>query len=312
MSVIRQNTARSAVVAAVAVLALSGCSTFSDDNAVATVEGIDIKSGTFENVVTEYFERPEVFGAPETENGRNVADGARLVLGAMIQDAALTNLLGQSGTSIEDLRESFFAQLPPEDDLNTLSSELRDLIAGASATVLGPALARMPVPGSDELRTLYDTQPASVGAVCLRHILVETESQAVEVLDDLAKGAEFGTLAQQRSINSASAVNGGAISGDGNDCITVRTLLTEFDPAVAAGALDTSVDGPSRPVEGAVGWHIIVHRPFDEIAQSLLAAHQPQISGSLLYDGYLATTDVRVDPLYGRWDALARTVVPLG
>ena len=54
----------------------------------------------------------------------------------------------------------------------------------------------------------------------------------------------------------------------------------------------------------------MVRRPFDEVAEPLEALFAEQ-AGELMFAGFLASTDVQVDPRYGRWDPLTSTVVAL-
>ena len=55
-----------------------------------------------------------------------------------------------------------------------------------------------------------------------------------------------------------------------------------------------------------------MHRPWDEVADSVVQLHQPADSGVLLFDGFAATAEVTVDPRYGSWDAVAASILPVG
>ncbi len=79
------------------------------------------------------------------------------------------------------------------------------------------------------------------------HILVETEEEAAAVLVQLADGEDFAQLAEENSLDEASAVNGGLYTA-------VRGLsVPEFDEE--AYSLETGAI--SDPVETEFGWHII-------------------------------------------------------
>jgi hypothetical protein len=63
---------------------------------------------------------------------------------------------------------------------------------------------------------------------------------------------------------------------------------------------------PIGPVQTSFGWHVILARPYDEVA----VAVDPAVGGLRLQE-HLEGVEVRVDPRYGRWDAAAGTVVAL-
>jgi hypothetical protein len=86
--------------------------------------------------------------------------------------------------------------------------------------------------------------------------------------------------------------------------------MAQAGPEFLAALEDSPVGVPIGPLETTLGWHVVERRPFDEIAEPLeaLFAEQP---GELLFAGYLASTDVQVDPRYGRWDPLTSAVVAL-
>jgi peptidyl-prolyl cis-trans isomerase C len=80
------------------------------------------------------------------------------------------------------------------------------------------------------------------------HILVETEEEAKAILEELAGGADFATLAQERSKDPGSGQNGGDLGWFGTGM-----MVAPFEAAVVAlepGAL-------SAPVQTDFGWHVI-------------------------------------------------------
>ena len=63
---------------------------------------------------------------------------------------------------------------------------------------------------------------------------------------------------------------------------------------------------PVGPVQTQFGWHVILARPYDEVASAVDTA-----VGQQLFDEHMATIAIEVDPRYGRWDSDERSVVPL-
>ncbi len=81
-----------------------------------------------------------------------------------------------------------------------------------------------------------------------RHILVETEGKAKEIIADLKKGEDFAELAKKRSAGP-SAYNGGDLG-----FFSADQMVPEF--AKAAFALDKG-QFTETPVQTQFGWHVI-------------------------------------------------------
>ncbi len=95
----------------------------------------------------------------------------------------------------------------------------------------------------------------SVVIADVRHILVNTEEEAQEVLDALANGESFADLARALSQDTGSGIQGGEL-GEGP---TYR-YVTEFAQAVETAAVGEIVG----PVESQFGFHIIQVRSRSE------------------------------------------------
>jgi len=81
------------------------------------------------------------------------------------------------------------------------------------------------------------------------HILVKTEDEAKELIKQLEGGADFATLAKEKSIDKGSGEN-----GDDLNWFTKDTMVKEFsDAAFAMQRGDVS----KVPVKSQFGWHII-------------------------------------------------------
>lgn len=129
---------------------------------------------------------------------------------------------------------------------------------------------------------------------CTRHILVETEAEADDILDQLEDGADFAELAAA-SIDTASAATGGDLG-----CNPQGAFVAEFEAAVAEAGAGEVIG----PIETEFGFHVIlVDQPY--------AVPTIQTAGG---DGWvrfvLGTADVDVDPRFGTWDAAGFAVVP--
>ncbi|MFV0260324.1 MAG: peptidylprolyl isomerase [Acidimicrobiales bacterium] len=140
-------------------------------------------------------------------------------------------------------------------------------------------------------RTLAATSEAQ-GDPCVRHILVDTEAEADEVLAALNGGADFATLAAERSIDPSAATNGGDL-GCAPSSMYVAPFATAVDGAAEGAYLE--------PVQTDFGWHVIIVDGY-EVDGTAMA--QEQLAASV------AGATVEVDPRVGVWDPQMGAVVP--
>ena len=117
--------------------------------------------------------------------------------------------------------------------------------------------------------------------ICIRHILVEEESSANEVMSQLNDGTDFAALAAEFSIDPKTADQGGDMG-----CFEKEGNFTrsEFERV----AFDSDVDEITGPVESEFGYHVLVvyeRRPsyvptltqvFDELEQELRHEKLPE------------------------------------
>lgn len=101
----------------------------------------------------------------------------------------------------------------------------------------------------DKVReAIGDEVPPTAEQARARHILVETEDEAKEVIERLAAGEDFADLAGELSQDTGSAVDGGDLG-----FAPPGRYVPEFEEAVQT----LSIGQVSDPVESQFGWHII-------------------------------------------------------
>lgn len=144
------------------------------------------------------------------------------------------------------------------------------------------------------LTAIADGGESVVDAPCVRHILLETEDEAQQVLDDLNDGADFATLAAEQSIGPTGP-NGGDLG-----CTPSTDYVPEFAEAIDVAELGTYVG----PVETQFGWHILVVDRYEETQSD-----PAPVANQLITDA-LAAASVEVDPRIGSWDSTNLVVVP--
>lgn len=138
----------------------------------------------------------------------------------------------------------------------------------------------------DALRAEYDKRKDAMAGgeqVRARHILLETEEAAREVIKELGAGGDFAELAADRS-TGPSAASGGDLGwfGEGQ-------MVPEFSDA--AFVLDPGAY-TKEPVKTQFGWHVILVEdrkageapPFEQARQQLSSDLSGQVMQELLTD----------------------------
>jgi len=162
-------------------------------------------------------------------------------------------------------------------------------------------------PTEADAKKFYDENANQPGAcasgISVAHILLETEAEAADVKAELDGGADFATLAKERSTDPTAADNGGDLG-----CLQDGTFVAPFEAAAKASTLGE----PTDPVKTEFGYHVILTAPFvaptfadlkDQILE-YLAGQMEQSSGqemSAIVVERLKGAEVDIDPRYGTW-----------
>ncbi|MDH3190072.1 MAG: peptidylprolyl isomerase [Acidimicrobiia bacterium] len=197
---------------------------------------------------------------------------------------------------------------------NAVSEEFLNKVAHLQLVETGVRMAleeEIDPPSAEDLEAQRQSAYESLTEVCAAHILVDTESEAENILDRLADGEVFADLAIELSTDRGTGDNGGDLG-----CGPPSRYVEDF----AKGTLDAEIDVPFGPVESEFGFHIILvnERTFptddelptdDEITESLKV---PAINQALTdwIGGHLAAAVVFVDEKYGTWQTEPAGVVP--
>ena len=132
-------------------------------------------------------------------------------------------------------------------------------------------------------------------APCVRHILVEDEALAQDLISQLAEGADFASLAMENSIDPGSGAAGGELG-----CVPTSSWVPEFAEAVDNAEIGEVVG----PVQSQFGFHIIEVTGLETIPADAGAAADAALQVALL------EAEVTLDPTLGEWDSEGLQVVP--
>ena len=284
-------------------LAVVVASCGSTSNSAAEMGGTKISRDELELTITELSDA----GQTPVVDGEIPGDTARSVLTALLQGAAADVILKKYGQEITKAdRDEIAVSVSQNTDTSEFTEHLKNLIIELNAG--GLALGRVSAPDAETAAKMYDKAPASLGVMCVRHLVVKEEAKAKEALAKVLGGADFAEVAGEYSIEPNAKESGGALSGEKNACMLLSEYQNSFDPDFTAGALLAKPGVATGPVKSSFGYHIILIRPFVEVATDISALLEAN-AGVLLLNGYLATTKIKVDSAYGRWNPASGTII---
>jgi hypothetical protein len=268
---------------------VTGCSTFSDNDAAARVDDQELTHDELADLV-------------EGLDTSISAEGAREQVQNWVVARTLEAEVRANGGEITDADlQAAREQLEPSfTDENDAQRELLTEFQAAYAVFSQQA----PEVDPEQARAEYERGIEASGIACTAHILVETRAEADEVVAELEAGADFGELAAERSTDAGSAENGGALP-----CTSAAEFGSTYIPVFVEAALGAPVGEPTEPVESEFGWHVILVRPFEDLGEDEVTALWSNESAR--FQRALTSLDVYVDPRIGTFDPTAG-VVPLG
>jgi len=132
--------------------------------------------------------------------------------------------------------------------------------------------------------------------VWARHILVETEEEALEILSLLEEGADFHELAAERSIDDSNSAQGGDLGWFDDDTM----------PEFSETAFDLEVGEISEPIETSFGFHIIqsLGKRESQIPPQEFAQEKESAFTAWLSEERNARTDIII---YDEWEDFVPT-----
>jgi parvulin-like peptidyl-prolyl isomerase len=290
------------VMALVGLGACGSSSAVSSPSDVVTVDGKGYPKTQFDEIAADLIK----VGQFKAANGVLAVADARTLIRTLIEFEAFNSFLKDRGLSVDDAdRSSTLEQANADAQFSTYSEPLQELLIELSVASL--TLDKVKAPSESEVQDLYGASPASVGVLCLSHILVKTEAEARSVLGELDKGADFAKLAKAKSIEPAAKQSGGALKNGDEECSSLRDLQSSFDKDFLSGAVAAKPGTPTGPVKSSFGYHVILSHPFAEVKDSVMRVVTKD-PGNTLLNGYLTTVDVKVNSKYGRWNPALATI----
>lgn len=165
---------------------------------------------------------------------------------ATVDPNAVPTLAPSPTNSPEDVRNRF------EDNVEAFRENIREGARVSDETIddYFQRLARR-----EALKDVVTADDNTVLYTNVRHILVETEEEAIEVRDALMNGASFAALARAVSTDTGSGSRGGELGE-----APITTYVQEFQDAIR----ELEIGEISEPVQSQFGYHIIQVRDTEE------------------------------------------------
>ena len=310
---------RLALAAGAALLLLTGCG----DNgqarpgAAAVVGETSISVDELGGIVERGLADPQA----ESELGADRAQFQRQALSRLINAEVLEQVAADNGVTVTDgdvdaQRKLFEERAGSPEALVQQAAQggiaEQDLDFFLRSVVLDQELADALTEGLDvpevDLRALYTQNIADYDRVRSRHILLEDEATARQVLADVtADRSRFEALAAELSIDTSNKDAGGELGLAG-----AGQFVPEFEKAIFGAQ-----EGDLVLVQTQFGWHVIEVQQrqtttFEEAEPdlrraSLEAERQRRVSEALKETAQ--RLDVTVNPRFGTWDPKSGSVV---
>ena len=302
------------------VLAACGDTELGQAGTAATVNDAEVTVEELEQRYEEAAQTPQVAQQLEANPEATRQQLEAQVLTQLIQSELLRQGAEELGVEVTDAdiadqREQLVEQVGGEEALQTLledngisEDQLDELLhdLALQQKVTEHLTADLEV-SDQQVQEFYEQNYGPT--VSARHILVEDEAQAQEVLDRLEAGEDFAAVAEEVSTDG-SAAQGGDLGE-----ISRGQTVPEFEEAVF-GAEPGELVGP---VETQFGFHVIevtdrqqappLEEVRDEVVQQIQAPERQQAVQQWLQE-QVSEAEVEVNPRFGEWDPELGQVVP--
>ena len=213
------------------------------------------------------------------------------------------------GQDVDALLEQQIAELGGpqafEGLLRTANASVSDVRSLLSEQILRESVAEAVVEEQlteSQLRQTYEERALEFSQVHVAHILVETEEEARDILEQ-ATPQTFAELAEKHSFDTGSAPNGGDLGVQ-----RPADLVQPF----ADATLEIPVGEIGGPIQTEFGWHLIhvIERqtqPFESVRESLLQELRGRVFTDWLIE-QVQEAEIRVNPRYGYFDEASGSV----
>lgn len=252
-------------------LAFTACSNTNeqgdmDDNVMATVNGKAVLRDEYDDALAyykSYVEYQYGEGAWETEASRGLTYKdyyENFVMDTLTYRLLLLDAAEKEGVVVTEEEkqhelENFKTYFGNDEDYNNYLEQtetteeflLEDLAKDIMINNFVMSKIDSLNPNDNELKTIFDDKKMNT-QVRASHILVDTEDEAIDIIERITNGEDFGELALELSTDPGTAANGGDL-----DYFNYSQMVQTFSDAAYA----LEIGEVSGPVQSEFGYHII-------------------------------------------------------
>lgn len=307
-----------AVVGVAVALVLLGLAGASSNDWAAKVDGHEIDEAAFLDELAELrgnVPLSEVQPVAQGAEGSLPADQAANWLSGLIADRLLKGVAEERGIAVTaDHRLLAERELPTLFGGDRVWSAFPEWFRARAVSRQARIFAVLEdfegLVREADVRAEYEAAREELLRACASHILVATPEEADALKAELDAGADFATLARERSTDPASGAQGGDLG-----CAGRGSYVEPFDSTVFTLPLNSVSD----PVQTQFGFHLIKVAsrdvvPLEEVRQEMTQRAQGRAQSRAFPEllRLLARADVEVSPKYcSSFDASNVACVPL-
>ena len=311
------------------VLAAAGCSGLGVRNSdAATVNGVGISTDRLSEMTkAQLGQQQQAAQQQGQEQSQDIEGATRQALEGLIQFQLVLDGVKKAGITVkesdvdarmEQLKQEVAAQGQNFDELlktRQISEEVLRTQQRVQLAVDLIAVKLVPYSPDAELRKLLEQKKDDYLEVHVRHVLVKDKATADAARQELVTGADWATVAKQRSIDTQSKDKAGDLGFNAKGATVKEFETAEYDLAAQGdcrGKTSGSCASPiSEPVKTQFGYHVlqVVGVRLPKLDNDLRAKLEPAVKDrrqqavQRWLEEQLKQADVTVNPRFGRWDA---------
>jgi foldase protein PrsA len=292
----------------------------------ATVNGVGIPTDRLSEMTTAQLgqQATQQSGQQQTQD---IEGATRQALEGLIQFQLVLDGAKKAGVAIEEsdvdarmeqLKQQVAAQGQNYEELlktRQISEEVLRAQQRVQLAVDLVAVKLVPYSPDAKLRETLDQRKDDFLEVHVRHVLVKDKATADKVRQQLVSGADWASVAKQRSIDTQSKDKAGDLGFNAKGA-TVKAFETAEYKLVAQGDCKGKTSGScespvSEPVKTQFGYHVlqVVGVRLPKLDNDLRAKLEPAVKDrrqqaiQRWFEQQVKSAEVTVNPRFGRWDA---------
>jgi parvulin-like peptidyl-prolyl isomerase len=321
-------------VLCLAVLA-AGCSGFGVSNSdAATVNGVGISTDRLSEMTkAQLGQQSQATQQQGQAQSQDIEGATRQALEGLIQFQLVLDGAKKAGITVsetdvdarmEQLKQQVAAQGQNFDQLLEARQLTEQVLRDQQRVQLAVdviAVKLVPYSPDAQLRKTLEQKKDDFLEVHVRHVLVKDKATADKARQELVAGADWATVAKQRSIDTQSKEKGGDLGFSAKGA-TVKPFEEAAFALAAQGDCKGKTSGScaspiSQPVKTQYGYHVlqVVGVRLPKLDNDLRAKLEPTIKDrrqaaiQRWFDQQVKQAEVTVNPRFGRWDAETGKVV---